>query len=156
MVWQKQAAGGNSWLPFDNGYRPTADEINAWARKGLGHDSLNQWVCVRVRAKRMGIYGLCEPCNGEGYVFLNQGHKALNENWKPYDPPVGEGFQLWETTSEGSPVSPVFKTLEGLCEWCAEGATTFGSFRASKEEWLKMLGEEDFVYHTDEQGNIFL
>lgn len=66
------------------------------------------------------------------------------------EPPKGEGYQLWETTSEGSPVSPVFKTLDELCEWCEDNATTFADFKASKEEWKKML-EKDFVYHK--QGN---
>lgn len=62
--------------------------------------------------------------------------------------PLGEGYQLWETTSEGSPVSPVFKTLEELCEWCEDNVTTFADFKASKEEWLKMLSD-DFVCHKE-------
>jgi hypothetical protein len=155
VVWQKQAAGGNSWLPFDNGYRPTAAEINFWSRQGFGHDSLNQCICVRARAKRMGIYGLCEKCNGDGYYFANEGHRSLSENWEPSDPPTGEGFQLWETTSEGSPISPVFKSLEALCAWCEKHASPFGGVKISKEEWLQML-QEDLVYYTDEQGNVFL
>lgn len=53
--------------------------------------------------------------------------------------PSGEGYQLWETTSEGSPQSPVFKTLEELCEWCEDNATTFAHFKTTKEEWFKML-----------------
>lgn len=66
------------------------------------------------------------------------------------EPPEGEGFQLWETTSEGSPVSPVFKTLDELCEWCEDNATVFADFKASKEKWKEML-EKDFVHHK--QGN---
>lgn len=63
-------------------------------------------------------------------------------------PPVGEGYQLWETTSEGSPVSPVFQTMDELCEWCEKYATVFGSYKASKEEWKEML-EKDFVHHRE-------
>lgn len=33
------------------------------------------------------------------------------------EPPVGEGWQLWETVSEGSPESPVFTTSEELAQW---------------------------------------
>ena len=51
------------------------------------------------------------------------------------EPPKGEGYQLWNTTSEGSPISPVFETLDKLCEWCEVNATTFGKFKATKEEW---------------------
>ena len=67
------------------------------------------------------------------------------------EPPTGEGYQLWETTSEGSPTSPVFKTLDELCEWCAQHATTFASYTASVQEWKQML-TEGMVHHTE--GNI--
>lgn len=49
------------------------------------------------------------------------------------EPPKGEGYQLWNTTSEGSPISPVFETLDKLCEWCEVNATTFGKFKATKK-----------------------
>lgn len=62
-------------------------------------------------------------------------------------------IQLYETTSEGTPCSPVFKAdeLDKLCEWAAENATTFAHFKASKEEWFRMLSD-DFVCHTE--GNV--
>lgn len=31
-----------------------------------------------------------------------------------YDPPSGEGYQMWETTSEGSPITPVFEDPDEL------------------------------------------
>ena len=67
------------------------------------------------------------------------------------EPPKGEGYQLWETTSEGSPSSPVFATLDELCKWCETNATTFADNKATKEEWKKML-DDNFVYH--QQGNV--
>lgn len=79
----------------------------------------------------------------------------LKKVWEGYlnpdcevEPPEGDGYQLWETTSEGSPVSPVFASFEELCEWCAENATTFADFKATKEEWAAMLND-DFVYHQE-------
>lgn len=33
------------------------------------------------------------------------------------DPPSGQGYQVWETVSEGSPVSPVFSNEAELREW---------------------------------------
>ena len=57
------------------------------------------------------------------------------------DPPEGEGYQLWETTSEGSPESPVFATLDELCAWCEGNATTFADYRATAEEWRAMLSD---------------
>ena len=78
--------------------------------------------------------------------------KEVKEKLKELcEPPKGDGYQLWETTSEGSPVSPVFETLDELCEWCEDNATTFGDKKASKEEWKQMLSD-GFVYH--QEGNL--
>lgn len=66
-------------------------------------------------------------------------------------PPTGDGFQLWETTSEGSPTSPVFATLDELCAWCETNATTFASETATAEKWREML-ITDNVHHQN--GNI--
>lgn len=77
---------------------------------------------------------------------------AASEAWEPSEPPVGDGFQLWETTSEGSPISPVFQTLEALCSWAATHATTFGDQRASADEWRSML-EADFVMHQEQTAD---
>ena len=77
--------------------------------------------------------------------FLEEPIKKLKEL---LEVPKGEGFQLWETTSEGSPISPVFETLDELCEWCEDNATTVGSLKASKKEWKEMLSE-NFVYHKE-------
>lgn len=98
---------------------------------------------------------ICEECNriinncseeARHCIWYNE---ILRDLWY-HEPATGEGYQLWETTSEGSPQSPVFKTLEELCEWCEENATTFAHFKASKEEWINMLND-DFVHHK--QGN---
>lgn len=60
------------------------------------------------------------------------------------DPPTGEGFQLWETTTEGAPVSPVFKTAEELAAWCEENATVFADYKASAADWMKMIQAQCF------------
>jgi len=50
-------------------YTPTADEVNAWNGKGFGHDEINRFICIEQRAKRLGVWGHCEHCHGNGYVF---------------------------------------------------------------------------------------
>src|SRR3712207_7644625 len=55
------------------------------------------------------------------------------------EPPQGEGYQLWETTTEGSPISPVFATLDALCAWAAQHATVCATQKATKEEWQQLL-----------------
>ena len=46
-------------------------------------------------------------------------------------------FQMYETCSEGTPISPVFATPEECARWCADnGASAFGSMTAPYEWWL--------------------
>ena len=62
-------------------------------------------------------------------------------------------IQLYESTSEGTPCSPVFakEDFEKLCEYAAENCSTFADFKATKEQWMKMLGD-GFVSH--QEGNV--
>jgi len=118
----------------------------------IGYDSGAAWKATKNIIKTAGLdpdrWGICPTCGGDA---INPAKREAYEAWKNYDPPKGDGFQLWETTSEGSPVSPVFATLDELCEWAAENATTFARYKATKEEWKKML-DDDFVCHKS--GNM--
>lgn len=142
------------WVPTGN--VPTADDVNKAQRNRTfmnTHDSINHHALTRFRANKLGVYGKCVACEGHGETWADEEVKKKHEEWARQDPPAGDGYQLWETTSEGSPISPVFKTLDELCTWSAENATTFGVFKASKEEWKLMLGE-DMVCHK--MGNVIL
>jgi hypothetical protein len=151
----------NTWVKWvdnvkvecDEPEMPTPEAVNNWAIHALmGHDSINRWICVEARAKHLGVYGKCEMCEGEGCLWQSEEIKTLSENWLSFDPPTGEGFQLWSTTTEGHPMTPVFKTLDELCEYLeSEKVSLFGSTTATKEHWKSML-DEDFVRH--EEGNM--
>jgi len=46
-------------------------------------------------------------------------------------------YQMYETCSEGTPISPVMETPDALARWLAEhNASAFGSMTASYESWL--------------------
>lgn len=48
-------------------------------------------------------------------------------------------FQMYEDTSEGEPISPVFADIETLAHWLADnGASAFAGQTATYEEWLAM------------------
>ena len=50
-------------------------------------------------------------------------------------------FQMYETCTEGTPISPVVATPEVLARWLADnGASAFGGMTASYEQWLAMIG----------------
>lgn len=154
LVKQRLAEGHNSWLPESNGYVPTPQEVNEWNKQGLGHDSINSHIVIKAKCERLGYPVTCSVCKGDGVLWISLEKKLAYEAWEPTDPPTGDGYQLWETTTEGSPQSPVFSTLDALCQWCEEHATTFGDYTASSAEWKHMLSE-DFVHHQ-EGNNIFI
>ena len=46
-------------------------------------------------------------------------------------------FMMYETTSEGTPLSPSFETIEELAHWLADNnASAFGKIGATYEQWL--------------------
>ncbi len=125
---------------------PSAEEVNAWERSGgMGHDTINHHLLIETRAKRLGVYGLCEHCAGEGSTFPNEDMQQLCENWQATEPPSGPGYQLWETVTEGSPLSPVFPSRLGLAKWCVDHATIGPNQSLTATEWYKLFLQEDGV-----------
>lgn len=116
-------------------YYPTAAEVNAWERgRGMGHDGINRSILIDHRLKKAGLVGdlaVCSVCEGEGCLWFSEEIKQQAENfgnsmdptigeiWT--EPPTGEWWQVWETVSEGSPVSPPFATPEELIDYLVEG-----------------------------------
>lgn len=124
----------------------TAAEINAKNRPGalgFGHDAINRMILVKFRCEQLGIPVNCPVCDGHGDTGIPEQREAY-ENYEGPEPPEGEGYQLWETTSEGSPQTPVFATMEELCDYAAKHCTVFADSKVSAEEWREML-DEDFV-----------
>ena len=110
----------DGWQQKEPYFPPTAAEVNEWSLSGLGHDSINAHVVIRARCEREGIAETCPTCGGHGSVEKYEGQRADAEAWKPTGPPKGSGWQLWETVSEGSPISPVFSTADDLAAWMSD------------------------------------
>jgi len=66
-------------------------------------------------------WGVCMICNGSG---IDPAVCEAYDAWEEEDPPVGEGWQLWETVTEGSPVSPVLPTREAFVDWLVKSGQT--------------------------------
>ena len=140
------------WIKCDQPTFPTPEVVNDWAKKTMGHDACNQWICVKARGEALGIVGDCEYCNGKGEYWFSEEIEKMSEEIKNYDPPTGDGYQLWSTTTEGNPMSPVFETLEELCQYLEdENVSLFGSNTSTKEKWFEML-RDDKVFH--QEGNM--
>lgn len=127
-------------------YQPMFDEFYG--------DALNEWMENNKQWENGTHHDLIEhPEYKEEYPFYSMWNGDAPDidyyQTKKYKPEELTHIQLYETTSEGTPVSPVFKAeeLDKLCEWAAENATTFADFKATKDEWFKMLSK-NFVHHT--------
>lgn len=61
----------------------------------------------------------CPDCDGDETEACNYGidFAVACKEWKQIEPPSGDGFQMWQTVSEGSPVSPIVDTLDDLIAW---------------------------------------
>jgi hypothetical protein len=87
---------------------------------------------IAVRAHTLGYDTTCRICHGEGSIWPSAVEKEMADEWQSFPPPKGPGYQLWETVTEGSPVSPVFDTPEGLAEWIVAnqpGTTLAGALK---------------------------
>lgn len=98
----------------------------------------NAWKLQQQLMKSAGIereWTICPTCDGDG---MDPAVKEAYEAWKSTEPPTGEGYQIWETTSEGSPISPVFAVPELLANYMARhnsGATDGTTY----EQWLSFI-----------------
>jgi hypothetical protein len=117
----------DGWKERDPMPTITAAQVNTWSIPGIGHDSINCSVVIRAKCVRDGHPEMCELCEGHGFTEVYPGQRADSEAWESEEPPIGEGYQLWESVSEGSPISPVFPDAEGLAQWMASPAYHWGA-----------------------------
>lgn len=92
---------------------------------GRGRFAQNRYAITRGLVRAAGMpegWGTCAACEGHGSIEAYEGQRAEAEAWEPTEPPTGDGWQLWETVSEGSPVTPVFSTREGLVDHLSSDA----------------------------------
>jgi hypothetical protein len=103
----------------------SAAEVNASQHQpGFGHhDAINRWILIKYRCQAQRQSHLCQHCNGQGTLGSAEAI-TRHDAWQPSDPPHGEGIQLWETVSEGAPISPVFDSTDAgrqaLAQWLSD------------------------------------
>lgn len=77
------------------------------------------WTIRKTILKAAGIdpdgnFGTCPVCGGQG---IDPASLKAYEEWVEEPPPSGDGWQLWETVSEGSPISKVYATRESFAAY---------------------------------------
>lgn len=134
------------WVRRADGYIPTEEEVNHWNEHGMGHDGINRSILIKTRAERLGVYGYCDNCNGEGSYFESKIQEQLYEAWQPTEIPTGSWWQVWENVSEGSPVTPAFETQEELIDYLVKYGDAWDQSRGdggwNREAAVKFVGLE--------------
>jgi hypothetical protein len=122
-------------------YQPTVAEVRTYFQ--IRYKTLppgSTYPLTEARAKRAGLeYRFCSYCNGDLSIWPSDKVKQLHAQWytaERYDPPNGEGYQLWEFVSEGSPISPVLATQNELCDYLTR------EFKLSPEAVAALINTE--------------
>lgn len=119
-------------------------------------DRLGQWE----KGKTKWDQGLREDYSSREGEELSMtyeqwsGEKPMESDFMPQWPESEKThIQLYETTSEGTPVSPVYpaENIDALCEYAAKYVSTFADMKTTKENWKKMLS--DGLVYT-QSGNV--
>jgi hypothetical protein len=121
----KHPQNADGYVPLFDGFNKDLrewDEGAAQWAKGLRSDYKGGWV----------------P-HGESYSYEEYtGGRPVPEDYTP-DWPAEQRTHLmmYETTSEGTPISPAFETPEELARWLTDnGASAFAGMVATYEQWL--------------------
>lgn len=77
----------------------------------------------------------------KGAIDYWRGGPCSYDYMLPDEPPENRThYMMYESTSEGTPISPPFETPERLAKWLADNkASSFADFTASYEEWLRVV-----------------
>lgn len=122
---------GKGWVDRETPMHPTAAQVNEWDITGFGHDAINAWTVIKARCERYGTPTTCPTCKGHGSMERYEGQREERDAWEPTEPPTGEGWQLWQTVSEGSPISLVYDNPEDLARWMASPNYRWGAHKGT-------------------------
>ena len=114
--------------------------------KGPFSKLLSEWETGNEQWEK----GLRDDYNGGWQKLEGDELNFSYEDWTS-DKPVKEDYmpewseeekthiQLYENTTEGTPITPIFKDLDPLCEYAEKNCWSFADWRATKEQWIEML-----------------
>lgn len=113
-------------------------------RGAFGHDAIDQWATTEKLLAAAGLpkdWAHCPTCKGNGYVATPE-QQAAHDTWQPTEPPPGEGWQLWQTVSEGGPVSPVCATPEELADWIISTGNDMHGAQTPRDSLIRWIVDE--------------
>lgn len=100
------------------------------------HDRFADWLENFDRIRRGELTDLERECyadpkehpEGPLLAWLNdEGYIPDPKYFVPWKPEEATWFQMWETVSEGTPVTPAFATKAELVDWLVEKGESYGT-----------------------------
>ena len=131
---------GEGWVPKDPMPVITAAEVNLWTLDPM--NSGLSYAVIQAACERQGESDECSACDGHGSHEAYPGQRADSEAWEPEQPPTGPGYQLWETVSEGSPVSPVFARPDDLADWIIDSGKSLHGSNTPRDKLIAWIAAE--------------
>ena len=131
--WSHPTDANGHYIPLFNGESYQAeirewDEGNKKWSQGLSSDFEGGWEPIGKEDKKLSFIEYSGPRPKKGDYM---------PNWTTR---INTQYIMYETTTEGTPISPAFSTPEKLAKWLeANKASAFANRTASYEEWLSMI-----------------
>lgn len=130
--WQHPKGDNGRFVPLSDGYnKGLAEWIEEHQHWQLGEVRDYMRDGTHWRPRDEGV--ISETF--EEYAGERPDHREYMPDWPAEQ---RTHWQMYENTSEGTPISPVFSTPEELARWLADtGASAFADMTATYEQWLE-------------------
>lgn len=136
--WQHPKDEKGNFIPLHDGYNRN---VTQW-------DEENEQWALGFRRSWENDGFVPKDAEHEQYTYVEwTDERPLQEDYMP-DFPVDQRthWQMYEDTSEGTPISPVFATPEELAHWLADNqASSFANMTATYEQWLGTINRGSAV-----------
>lgn len=112
------------------------ENLRKWKK---GNEKWQQGLCRNYAKDRPEWEPISDKYKNMSYEEY-YGERPQQEDYMPAWPDEERThYQMYETTSEGTPISPVFATPEELATWLVDNnANAFAHQTASYEAWLRV------------------
>jgi len=131
--WEHPQDEDGTYRPLLTGY---TGALRDWeeAREHWERGEVHRWVDDEFKWVPAGNEG---PNTDESFEDW-YGTKPVQDRYMPEWPEDQRThLQMYETCSEGTPISPVMRAPEELARWLADNnASAFGAMTATYEQWL--------------------
>jgi hypothetical protein len=131
--WQHPKDHRGSYIPLMKG--PYSEAASEWDEEAAAWDrgevlDYSTWPEKRTFKAR-------EDTESETFEEYHGSRPIQSEYMPEWPADTATMLMMYEDTSEGTPISPAFKTPEALARWLTDNnASAFGGMTATYEQWL--------------------